>query len=100
MQNQYLDYVIDATFHGVYKRFCLSFEDNAQRRRHKIYFLPTVEIKDYNVMIDGKNFLDQPVENDLRTNDNIATGQGDDCATDCSLDYHYFKENYKMKLNG
>ena len=35
------------------------------------YFLPTVEIKDYNVMIDGQNFFDQPVKNYLRTYDNI-----------------------------
>ena len=49
---------------------------------------PTVEIKDYNVMINGKNFFDQPVENNLRTYDNIrknATGQGDDYTTGCLI---------------
>ena len=30
-------------------------------------FLPKVEIKDYNFMIDGQNLFDQPVKNDLRT---------------------------------
>ena len=57
-------------------------------------FFPTVEIKDYNVMIDGQNFFDQTVKNDLRAFDNIpkiATGQGDDYTTGCLLDYHYFK---------
>ena len=39
-----------------------------------------MEIKDYNVMIDGRNFFDQPIKNDLKTYDNItkiATGQSD-----------------------
>ena len=26
----------------------------------------------------------------------MATGQGDDYTAGCVLDYHYFKENYKM----
>ena len=34
-------------------------------------------------MVDGKNFFDQPVENNKVTNENIATGQGDDYTTDC-----------------
>ena len=45
-------------------------------------------------MIDGKNFLDQPVKNDKVTYENIrnvATGQGDDYTTGCLLDYNYFK---------
>ena len=43
-----------------------------------------MEIKDYNVMIDGRNIFDQPIKNDLKTYDNIkknATGQGDDNTT-------------------
>ena len=45
------------------------------------YHLPKVEVKDYSVMINGRNFLDQPVKNNLRTFENfqkITTGQGDD----------------------
>ena len=45
------------------------------------YHLPKVEVKDYSVMINGRNFLDQPVKNNLRTYENfqkITTGQGDD----------------------
>ena len=34
-----------------------------------------MEIKDYNVMIDGRNFFDQPIKNDLKIYDNtIAIG--------------------------
>ena len=46
-------------------------------------------------MTDGRNFVDQPVKNNLKTYDNIrktATGQDDDYTTVCLLDYPYFKE--------
>ena len=50
-------------------------------------------------MIDGKNFFDQPINSDFKTYENIrkiVTGQGDDYATGCLLDYFYFKDYYKM----
>ena len=49
-------------------------------------------------MIDGLNFFNQPVKNNLITYDNIrkiATRQGDDYTTDCLLDYNYFNNYYK-----
>ena len=54
--------------------------------------LPTLEKKDYNVMIDGRNSFDQPIKNDLKTYDNIrkiSADQGDDYTTGCLLDYPY-----------
>ena len=63
------------------------------------YYLPKVEIKDYNVMIDGRNFFDQPINSMNKTYENIrriATGRRDDYTTGCFLDYSYFKEHYKM----
>ena len=47
-QKQYLDFLIDPSFQGVNK---------AQRTSYKRYCLPSIEIKNYNVMIDGQNFL-------------------------------------------
>ena len=58
-----------------------------------------MEIKDYNVTINGRNFFNQPIENYLNTYDNIrniVTGQGDDYTTGCLLDYHYFKKYCKL----
>ena len=75
------------------------FEDNAQRTSNKRYYIPNVKIKDYNVMIDGKNFFDQPINNMIKTYENIrkiTIGQGDDYTTGCLLDYTYFKKYYKM----
>ena len=50
-------------------------------------------------MIEGKNFLNQPVKYHLRRYDSIqriATGQGDDYITGCQLDHDYFNEYYKL----
>ena len=58
-QNRYLDYLIESNFQGVNRLFVLEFEDDNGRESLKQYYLPTVEIKDYNVMIDGINFLDK-----------------------------------------
>ena len=49
----------------------LSFENSTNRRVHTKYYPPTVEIKDYKVMINGQNFFDQPAKNNLITYDNI-----------------------------
>ena len=51
------------------------------------------------VMIDGKNVFDQPIDSMAKTYENIekiATGQGDDYTTGRLLDYPYFKDHYKM----
>ena len=69
-KNHYLNDLIDANFQGVNRFFLLSFENNADRKAGTGYFLPKLEIKDCNVMIDGQNFFNQPAKNDLRTYDN------------------------------
>ena len=50
-------------------------------------------------MIDGQNFFDQPVKNNLRTYDNIRkieTGRRDGYTTSFLLDYNYFNKYYKI----
>ena len=84
-KNRYLEFLIDPSFQGVNSLFALSFKDENGRESYKQYYRPTVEIKDYNVIIDGRNFFDQPTKNELKTYDNIrkiATGQGDDYTTE------------------
>ena len=93
-RNPNLNHLVEPSFQGVNRLFILTFEIDAQRTRNKIYYLPNVEIKDYNVMTDGKNFLDQSVKSNKVTYENIreiATGQGDGYTTGCLLDYIYFK---------
>ena len=77
----------------------MSFKDDDCGESHKQCYFPTVEIKNYNVMIDGRNFFNQPIINYLKTYDNIrkiAKGQGDDYTGGCLLDYLYFKKYYKL----
>ena len=47
------------------------FGNDAQRTSNKRYYLPNVEIKDYNAMIDGKNFFGQSVKNNKVTYENV-----------------------------
>ena len=66
---------------------------------HSNYYLPKVELKYYKVMIDGRNFFDQPINNMNKTYENIrkiATGKGDDYTTGCLVDYPYLRDHYKM----
>ena len=77
----------------------MPFENDNGQESYTQYYLPTVEIKDYMVIIDGRNFLNQPIKNDLKTCDNISKitrRQGEDYQTGCSLDYPYFKNYYKL----
>ena len=48
-------------------------------------------------MINGRNFFDHPIKNDLKTYDKIrkiATDKGDNYTTGCLLNYPYFKKYY------
>ena len=53
----------------------------------------------YNVLIDGRNFYDQPINDQIKKYDEIrkiTTGKGDDYTTGCLLDYQYFKDHYQL----
>ena len=55
-QNQYLGFLIESRFHGVNRFSVLLFENQGDRKVHTGHSLANVEVKDYNVIIDGKNF--------------------------------------------
>ena len=99
VQNPNLNHLVEPSFQGVSRLFVLAFENDTQRTSAKGYYLPNVEIKDYNVMINGENIFDQTIKNIKETYENIrkiATGEGDDYANGCLLHYPYFKDSYKM----
>ena len=98
-QNPNLNHLAEPSFQRINGLFVLAFENDDDRTSHSDYYLPNVEIKDYNIMINGENFFDQPIKNSKVTYENIrkiATGQGDDYTTGCLLDYSYFMDTYKM----
>ena len=91
--------MVEPSFQGVNRLFVLAFEGHVQRTSHEAYYLPNVEIKDYNIMNNGENVFDQPIKNNKVTYENIrkiATGQGDDYTTGCLLDYPYSMDTYKI----
>ena len=65
--NPYLDLLINPSFQGVNTLFVSSFNALDNRAGHSIYYLPTAKVQNYNVMIDGKNFFDQPINNSIKT---------------------------------
>ena len=69
-----------------------------KKESHKIFF-PRVNITNYNVLIDGRNFYDQPINDSVKQYDELkktATGQGDDYTTGCLLDFQCFKDHYNL----
>ena len=98
-QNTNANHLVEPNFQGINRFFVLAFENDTQRTSHSNYYVRNVEIKDYNIMINGENFFDQAIKNNKVTYENIrkiATGQGDDYTTGCLLDYPYFMDTYKM----
>ena len=98
-QNPNLNQLVEPSFQAVNRLFVLAFSNDSHRISTKRYNLPNVEIKDFNIMINGENVFDQPIKNNKVTYENIrkiATGQGDDYTTGCLLDYSYFADTYKM----
>ena len=103
--NNLTRFPLDASFQGVRRLFVLVFDNTengakkVERNSHTKYFLPRVNITNYNVLIDGRNFYDPPINDIIKQYDEIrkiATGQGYDYTTGCLLDYQYFKDRYNL----
>ena len=92
--------MIDPAFTKVTRLFILTFENEDDRTSFSKYYVPKVEIKDFNVLIDGKPLIEIPVKNkeeayegiiEMTKNNNYTTGN--------LLDYEYFKDHYKLIVN-
>ena len=64
--------MVEPSFQGVNRLFVLAFENATQRTSAKGYYLPSVKIKDYN-MISGENVFDKPVKNNKVTYETLET---------------------------
>ena len=59
----------------------------------QISFVPNIEIKGFNVLIDGKNFFDLPVKKEEETYKKIIKmSNNNDYTTDNLIDFAYFKK--------
>ena len=94
---------VDPSFQGVNRLFVMAYDNvNANRSTRDgrtRYYLPTIDINKYNVIIDGRNFYDNPIESDIekyRELKRVMIGKGEDHTTGSLLDYNYFKKHYKL----
>ena len=96
-KNNNLNYLFDPTFTNVNRLFVLSFENEDDRVSFSKYYLPKVEIKNFNGLIDGKPFFEYPVKNkeeayeaiiEMSKNNNYTTGN--------LLDCEYLKDHYNL----
>ena len=61
-KNNNLSCLFNPTFTEVNRLFVLSFENEDDRTSFSTYYVPSVEIKDFNVLIDETSFLDNPIK--------------------------------------
>ena len=93
---------LDPSFQGVYRLFLMTYNRaNGQPTRNgqQKYYLPRIDLEKYNVIIDGRNFYDNPIESDIekyRELKKVMIGKGEDYTTGSLLDFNYFDKHYKL----
>ena len=85
--------------------FFLAFDNTnngaskVERDSHRKYFLPRVNITNYNALVDDRNFYGQPINDQIKKYDElrkVMTGKGDDYTTGSVLDYFCFLNHYQI----
>ena len=66
-----MNHLVEPSFQGVNRLYGLAFENDTQTTSHTGSYLPNVEIKNYNVMINGENLFDRPIKDSKVTHENI-----------------------------
>ena len=56
---------LDPSFQGVNRLFVMAYNSHPTRNGQKKYYLPRISLNKYNVIIDGRNFYDNPIESDI-----------------------------------
>ena len=93
---------LDPSFQGVNRLFVMVYNRaNAQPTRNgqQKCYLPRIDLEKYNVIIDGRNFYDNPIESDIekyRELKKVMIGKGEDYTTGSLLDFNYFDKHYKL----
>ena len=91
---------LDPSFQGVNRLFLMAYNrevGKVTRDGEQKYYLPRIDLNKHNVIIDGRNFYDNPIESEkYRELKKVMTGKGGDYTTGSLLDYDYFKKNYKL----
>ena len=92
-----LNFLTDPTFNNANRLFVLAFPNEEDRRSFSKYYTPTVEIKDYNVIIDGEPFYEIPIKNKEETFKAITELIRSDLVRTCNeFNFDYFCKHYKL----
>ena len=96
-KNDNLNYLIDPTFTKVNRLFVLLFENENDITSFSDYYVPNVQIKDFNVLIDIKSFFWRTTKNNEEIIEQIIEmGRNNDYTTDNLLDFEYFAKHCKL----
>ena len=93
---------LDPSFQGVNRLFVTAYnrvDGQPNRDVQRQYYLPRIDLNKYNVIIDGRNFYDNPIESDIekyRELKKVMIGKGEDYTTGSLLDFNYFKKHYNL----
>ena len=82
-----------------YNKLAAANDNQFNRNSKRVYYLPRNDLKKYYVIIDERNFYDNPMESDIekyRELKKVMIGKGEDYTTGSLLDYDYFKKHYKL----
>ena len=74
-------------------------DDQPTRDNRRKYYLPRISLNKYNVIIDGRNFYENPIESDIekyRELKKLMIPDGEDYTIGSLLDYNYFDKHYKL----
>ena len=89
--------MIDPTFTNVNRLFVLSFENENDRTSFSNYYVSKIEVKDFNLLVNGKPFFDIPVKNKEEAYKVIIEmTRNNDYPTANLLNYEYFSKHYKL----
>ena len=84
-------------FTKVDRLFVLAYENEEDKLSYLKYYTPTVELKNFNIIVDGKPFFEMPVKNLEETYQKIIDlGYNDDYTVENLLDFEYFEKHYKL----
>ena len=93
---------LDPSFQGVNRLFVMAYNranDQPTRNGQRKYYLPRISLNKYNVIIDERNFYDNPIESDIekyKELKKVMIGKREDYTTGSLLDYNYFDKHYKL----
>ena len=84
-------------FTKVDRLFVLAYENEEDKLSYLKYYTPTVELKNFNIIVDGKPLFEMPVKNLEETYQKIIDlGYNDDYTVENLLDFEYFEKHYKL----